>query len=251
LFIIIAQQIPSSTENVAIIVKTKGLIPKTVRNIKRIFIFMLIFQLLYIVLLKWVNPPVTLTQLGSLLTGHGLKRDYVDIKEISAHAKLAVIASEDQLFTDHNGFDWKSIEKAMAYNKKKPNRIRGASTISQQVAKNVFLWQGRSWLRKAFETYFTFMIELVWGKKRILEMYLNVSETGDGIFGIEAAAQKYFGKPAKNLTRNEAAMIAACLPNPKKYTVKPLCMYVRGKYPQVLRQMSNLQNDEDIQALLQ
>jgi len=198
-----------------------------------------------------VDPPITLTQLGSWITGHGLRRDYVDRNEISPNAKLAVIASEDQLFVDHSGFDWKSIEKAMKYNKKKPNRVRGASTISQQVAKNVFLWQGKSWFRKALEAYFTFMIELLWGKKRIMEMYLNVSEMGPGLFGIEVAAQHYFNKPALKLTRREAAMIAACMPNPKVYTVKPLSKFVANRYPWVMRQMANLQNDPDIQKLLQ
>ena len=150
-------------------IKTKGLVPRTWRWIKRIFLVLILLQFLYIFLLKWINPPVTLTQIGSVFAGHGLSRDYVSIKEMSSYSKLAVISSEDQQFPDHNGFDWKSIEKAMDYNKRKPNRIRGASTISQQVAKNVFLWQGRSWLRKGLETYFTFMIGLIWGKKRVLE----------------------------------------------------------------------------------
>ena len=150
-----------------------------------------------------------------------MKRDYVTDKSISYNAKLAVIASEDQLYADHSGFDWKSIKKAMKYNEKKPGRVRGASTISQQVAKNVFLWQGRSWIRKGLETYFTFMIELIWGKKRVLEMYLNVSEMGEGVFGVERAANIYFNKSASKLSRQEAALIAACLPNPKRYKVKP------------------------------
>lgn len=221
------------------------------RIIKRTLIFLILFQFFYILLLKWVDPPFTLTQLGSLFTGNGLKRDYVDMKQVSSYGRLSFIAAEDQLFPDHNGFDWKSIQKAMEYNKKKPNRIKGASTISQQVAKNVFLWQGRSWLRKGLEVYFTFMIELMWGKNRIMEMYLNVSEMGPGIFGIEAAAQNYFKKPAKKLTRQEAAMIASCMPNPKKYTVKPLSRYVARRYPWVMTQMSFLQNDPDIQKLLQ
>lgn len=232
-------------------IKTRGLGLRILRFLKRLFIFLFIFQFFYILLLKWVDPPVTLTQLGSWITGNGLKRDYVDYKEISPYAKLAVISSEDQLFPDHSGFDWKQVEKAIEYNKRKPGRVRGASTISQQVAKNVFLWQGRSWIRKAFEVYFTFMIELIWGKERILEMYLNVSEMGKGIFGIEAAAQAYFKKPAKQLTRQEAAMIAAALPNPKKYIVKPMSGYVANRYPWVVRQMNNLQNDPDIQKLLQ
>lgn len=230
--------------------KTKGIVPRTWRWVKRGFIFLFFFQLFYILFLKWINPPVTLTQIGSLVTGHGLKRDYVGMKNISPYAKLAVICSEDQLFPDHDGFDFKSIEKAMKHNQKSKS-LHGASTISQQVAKNVFLWQGRSWFRKALETYFTFMIELIWGKKRILEVYLNVSEMGDGIFGIECAAQRHFGKPAKSLTRLEAAMIAACMPNPKVYTIKPISKHVAGRYPWILVQMSHLQDDDEIQDLIQ
>jgi monofunctional glycosyltransferase len=216
---------------------------------KRIFIWLFIAQFLYIILLKWVNPPITITQFVSWVSGHGLKRDYVNRNNISPNAKLAVIAEEDQPFPDHHGFDWKSIKQAMAYNQRKPGRLHGGSTISQQVAKNIFLWQGRNWIRKGLEVYFTFMIELIWGKKRILELYLNEVEMGEGIFGIEMAAKKYFNKPAKNLTRQEAAMIAACLPNPKRYTVKPLSGYVSARSQWVLQQMSNLQTDPDIQRL--
>jgi monofunctional biosynthetic peptidoglycan transglycosylase len=231
--------------------KKKGRFRRIWIIVKRTFVILFLSQLFYILLLKWVDPPFTLTQLGSWITGDGLRRDYVDMDEISSHAKLAMIASEDQLFPDHSGFDWKSIQKAMDYNKRKPNRIKGASTISQQVAKNVFLWQGRSWFRKALETYFTFMIELVWGKKRILEVYLNVSEMGPGIFGIEKAAQVYFKKPASKLTRQQAAIIAACMPNPRKYTVKPMSRRVAVRHPWVMRQMNALQTDPDIQRLLQ
>lgn len=191
-----------------------------------------------------------MTQLVSWVSGHGLKRDYISSSNMSSNAKLAVIASEDQLFPDHSGFDWKSIKKAMKYNEKKPGRIRGASTISQQVAKNVFLWQGRSWIRKGLETYFTFMIETFWSKKRILEVYLNVIETGDGVFGIEAAAQEYFNKPAKNLTKQEAAMIAACLPNPKRYKVKPPSSYINFRSRLIVQQMNNLQTDPDLQKVI-
>jgi monofunctional biosynthetic peptidoglycan transglycosylase len=172
------------------------------------------------------------------------------MNEISREGKLAVIASEDQLFPDHNGFDIKSIQKALAYNKRKPGRVRGASTISQQVAKNVFLWQGRSWIRKGLEVYFTFMIELIWGKRRILEVYLNEAEMGKGIYGIEAASKKYFKHSAKKLSRAEAAMIAACLPNPVRFTVKPMSSYVAKKKPWVIRQMGNLQSDPDIQKII-
>jgi monofunctional biosynthetic peptidoglycan transglycosylase len=231
--------------------KTKGLVPRLWRKIKRVLIVLFLLHFVYILLLKWVNPPITLTQLGSVITGDGLKRDYVDFEEMSPYAKLAFMAAEDQKFPDHNGFDWKSIGKAMDYNKRNPNKIRGASTISQQVAKNVFLWQGRSRFRKGLETYFTFMIELVWSKKRILEMYLNVSETGKGVFGIEAASQYFFHKPAKKLSRREAALIASSLPNPKVYTINPVSKYVAEKYPRVLRYMSNLEDDEDIIKIIQ
>jgi monofunctional glycosyltransferase len=217
---------------------------------KKIFIVLFIAQFIYILLLKWINPPITMTQLVSWVSGHGLKRDYISSSNMSVNAKLAAISSEDQLFPDHSGFDWKSIKKAMAYNEKKPGRIRGGSTISQQVAKNVFLWQGRSWVRKGLEMYFTFMIEKIWGKKRILEMYLNVIEMGDGVFGIEAAAQKYFNKPAGNLSRQEAAMIAACLPNPKKYIVKPPSAYIQYRARVIQQQMNNLQTDPDIQQVI-
>jgi len=229
--------------------KTKGLVPRLWRKIKRILLILFIAQFVYIILLKWIDPPVTLTQLGSWITGHGLKRDYVSRKEISPNARLAVIASEDQLFPDHNGFDFKSIEKAMKHNQKSKS-LRGASTISQQVAKNVFLWQGRSWIRKGLEVYFTFMIELVWGKKRILQVYINVAEMGEGVFGIEAAAQKYFNQPALNLSRQEAAMIAACLPNPVKYKVKPASSYVLYRSGWIMRQMNNLDDDPDVREIV-
>jgi monofunctional biosynthetic peptidoglycan transglycosylase len=228
----------------------KGFLAAAWKWTKRIFIGLFIAQLIYIVLLKWINPPLTITQLVSWVSGHGLKRDYIGRDAISPNAKLAVIAGEDQLFPDHSGFDWKSIKKAMDYNKRKPGRIRGASTISQQVAKNVFLWQGKSFIRKGLEAYFTFMIELIWGKKRILEVYLNVSEMGEGIFGIEMAAQKFFNKTAANLTRQEAAMIAASLPNPRRYTVRPLSPQVSFRSRTIQRQMNNLQSDPDIRQLI-
>lgn len=221
------------------------------RIIKKVFFFLLISHLAYILLIRFVDPPITITQITSIIEGNGFKRTHVSLDEMSTAAKLAVIASEDQLFPDHNGFDIKGIERALAFNKKKKGKkIRGASTISQQVAKNVFLWQGRSWFRKGLEVYFTFMIELVWSKQRILEVYLNEAEMGKGIFGIEAAAIKYFKKPASRLTRTEAAMIAASLPNPVRYTVKPASTYVSRKYPWVLRQMNNLDGDPDVMAII-
>lgn len=221
------------------------------RIIKKVFFFLLISHLAYILLIRFVDPPITITQITSIIEGNGFKRTHLSLDEMSKAAKLAVIASEDQLFPDHNGFDIKGIERALAFNKKKKGKkIRGASTISQQVAKNVFLWQGRSWFRKGLEVYFTFMIELVWSKQRILEVYLNEAEMGKGIFGIEAAAKKYFKKPASKLTRTEGAMIAASLPNPVRYTVKPASTYVSRKYPWVLRQMNNLDGDPDVLKII-
>jgi monofunctional biosynthetic peptidoglycan transglycosylase len=230
--------------------KKKGFFAAVWKWTKRILLWLFIAQLIYIVLLKWIDPPITITQLVSWVGGHGMKRDYVDRDEISVNAKLAVIAAEDQAFPDHSGFDWKSIKKAMAYNKKKPGRLRGASTISQQVAKNVFLWQGRSKIRKGLEAYFTFMIEKIWGKKRILEVYLNVAEMGEGIFGIEKAAREYFNKNAASLTRQEAALIAACLPNPKRFKVKPPSPHIQVRSRSIQRQMYNLVGDPDIQEVI-
>jgi monofunctional biosynthetic peptidoglycan transglycosylase len=217
---------------------------------KRVFIWMFVAQLLYIVILRWVNPPFTITQIVSFIKGNGLKRDYVSYDEMSSNAKLAVMAGEDQLFPDHNGFDIKAIKLAVKYNKKHPNKIRGASTISQQVAKNVFLWQGGGYFRKALEIYFTFMIETLWSKERILQMYLNISEMGEGVFGIQAAAKTYFGKDASKLTRSEAAQIAAALPNPIRFTIKPLSKYVAARSQNIVGQMSNLEGDPDIDALI-
>ncbi len=223
---------------------------KAWRFLKRLLLFLFIFQFAYILICKWVNPPITITQIASVLQGNGLKRDYVSFNEMSPNIKLAVIASEDQLFPDHDGFDVKAIKKAINYNKKHPAKTRGASTISQQVAKNVFLWQGGGFFRKGLEVYFTFMIEKIWGKKRILETYLNIAEMGKGIFGAQAAAKIYFNKDAKNLTQAEAAMIAACLPNPKVFTVKPMCNYVARRYRNIMQQMNHLDGDEEIDAII-
>jgi monofunctional glycosyltransferase len=218
--------------------------------IRKVFLWMFIGQLAYILVCKWINPPITITQAVDLVKGHGLKRDYISSNEIGPNMKLAVMAAEDQLFPDHNGFDIKAIKKAQNFNKKHPNRIRGASTISQQTAKNVFLWQGGGYFRKGLEVYFTFMIEKIWGKERILQTYLNVAEMGPGIFGVQAAAKKYFNKDAKVLTRSEAAQIAACLPNPKRFAVRPQSRYVTYRSGNILRQMNNLSGDQDIAELI-
>ncbi len=224
--------------------------------IYRIFIYLFLSSLLYVIIIKLVEPPITITQITNAF-GLGLKRDYVLWNEMSYNIKLAALASEDQSFSDHSGFDWDAIEKSLRpKNKRKKSKIPiggGASTITQQTAKNVFLWQGGrydKYIRKIPEVYFTFLIEWIWGKKRILEVYLNVIETGPGCFGVEAAAQHYFHKSAKNLSRAEAAMIVAGFPNPKKFTAKPMTRRVSWRYPQILREMNNIEGDEDVRALL-
>lgn len=219
------------------------------------FLWGFLLSNLYLVMCKWVMPPITLTQLGSLIEGYGLKRDYVSKEEIASSVRLAAITSEDQLFPDHDGFDWKSIQKSLQYNPNKNKKVAGAgaSTITQQVAKNVFLWQGSGigkYIRKIPESYYTKMIEWVWGKERILEVYLNIAEMGSGIFGIEAAAQSYFKKPAIKLTRQEAATIIACLPNPKIYTVKPMSRWVNWKSRKILFNIRYIESDPDVSSLV-
>ncbi len=236
--------------------KKKSVFRKVLRWTLRVLIIMFITSTIYLVLCKWMMPPFTTTQLTNYIGGYGLKRDYVAWNEISQHVKLAAIASEDQLFPVHDGFDWVALEKSLDDNpKKKRKRIKGtaASTISQQTAKNVFLWQGSGilrYIRKAPEFYFTWMIELIWGKERILEVYLNTIEMGPGIFGIEAAAQQYYKKSAKHLTREESATIIAGLPNPKKYTIVPMSRWVKWKRGIVLRQMNNIASDKKVQAII-
>ena len=221
---------------------------------KRSALIMFVSSLLYVFTCKWVMPPITITQVSNSFS-YGLNRDYVGWDEISYNAKLAAIASEDQAFPDHNGFDLDAIKRSFNTKKGKKKLPLGAaaSTITQQTAKNVFLFGGGSllkYVRKVPEAYFTLLIEFIWGKKRILEVYLNTIEMGPGIFGIEAASQQYFGKSAKNLTRQEAAMIIACLPNPKRFSVKPLSVRVAWRYPQIVREMHNIEDDEDVQKLI-
>lgn len=222
---------------------------------KRVVLFMFLSSLLYTLICKWVMPPITLTQLGNAIEGNGLKRDYVSWDEISPNAKWAALASEDQNFPNHGGFDWVDLEKSLKTEPKKKGKVRGggASTISQQVAKNVFLWQGNGWgryIRKVPEFYFTKLIEIIWGKKRILEVYLNVIEMGKGTFGIEAASMQYFKKHAKDLTKTEAAKIIACLPNPKRFTVVPESRWVTWKSQWIMRQWALMSDDKDIIKLM-
>ena len=217
--------------------------------IRKVILFLLVIQLVYIFVLKFVNPPITITQFQQLLEQGKLDRDYISYEDMGENIKLAVIASEDQKFPTHSGFDLDGIQKAMESNLE-GKKLRGGSTISQQVAKNVFLWQGRSWIRKGLEVYYTFMIEKIWGKQRILEMYLNTSEMGIGVFGIEAASEYYFKKPAIDLSKNEAARIAAALPLPQKYNVNPPSPYISRRASTIQRQMRNIQGSPGLNEVL-
>jgi len=166
-----------------------------------------------------------------------LKHDWVSLDEISKNLPLAVVCSEDQNFMNHSGFDLKAIQRSVDAAKRGAKRVRGASTISQQTAKNVFLWPGRSWVRKGFEVYFTVLIEFVWGKERIMEVYLNSIEMGKGIYGAEAASEYFFHTNAKNLSRSQAAALAAVLPNPREYSANPPGPYVQERIGWIVGQM--------------
>lgn len=205
--------------------------------IKKIVSVAILANILFILWGRFFNPPITITQFNGILQYGKLDRDYIPLDEMGDNVKKAVIASEDQNFFNHNGFDIAAIQKAIEHNEKK-KKIRGGSTISQQTAKNIFLWQGRSWIRKGMEAVYTFIIEKVWNKDIILERYLNSIEMGQGVFGVEAASQYYFGKSAKNLTKSEAAWIATILPNPKKYDPKNPSPYLSKKHNWVMRQMN-------------
>lgn len=259
-----AIEIKDSKQNLLILIAVVALLLvvyfswlRKIEQVKKItsFVWSLIFtayilSFFYFLIGFVFNPPITLTQAGSLLQGNGLARDYISFDEMGPNIKLAVIASEDQLFPDHDGFDLKAIKRALKYNKRHPDKVRGASTISQQTAKNIFLWQGRSRLRKGLEMFFTFTIETGWTKEIILERYLNIAEMGRGVFGVQAAAKKYFNKDARDLIMAEAAQIAACLPSPKRLTVKPLSRYVAGRAGNIVRQMNNLAGDPDVRELI-
>ncbi len=206
---------------------------------------LLSFSILPVLALRWMPPLTTGVMMQrravSLIKHHSYSTDYrwVPWKQISPNAALAVIASEDQNFPRHHGFDFKSIQKAIDAHDR-GRRLRGASTLSQQVAKNVFLWSGRSFVRKALEAYFTVLIELVWPKRRILEVYLNIVELGDGVFGVEAASQRYFRKSAASLSSEEAAILAAVLPNPLRMKAGKPSAYVRERSGWIMQQMGQL-----------
>lgn len=199
--------------------------------------------LLAVVALKvmpvWFTPLMFIRAAQHISDGEmpRMHHRWVTLEEISPEMPVAVMASEDQRFLIHHGFDFDAIQKAVKRNMKAGKKKYGASTISQQTAKNVFLWPGRSWLRKGLEMYFTTLIELIWGKERIMEVYLNSIEMGDGIYGVDAVAQYHFGKTAETLSRRDCALIAATLPNPRRFSSKEPSTYMRKRQRQILKEM--------------
>ena len=216
-----------------------------VRLIKKAIFLFLAISVVWVLIYRFINPPITFLMIQRAVErktdGKDFKIDksWLTVEDISGNLKKAAIAGEDINFLNHKGFDFKAMETAFVKNKK-GKKIRGGSTISQQTAKNVFLWPGRSYIRKAFEAYFTVLIELLWGKERILEVYLNVIEMGDGIYGAEAAAQSYWGKSANSMSKSQAALLIAVLPNPRRWSPARPSRFVYYKQSLILRNMRSL-----------
>jgi monofunctional glycosyltransferase len=227
-----------------------NLLTKTFKILLKTLVFLIILSILTTILYRWVAVPLTPLMIIRCVEQKSdgkdmvLKHDWVSMKEMSPKLQLAVVCSEDQNYLNHFGFDWGAIEKAMKANDA-GKKLRGGSTISQQTAKNVFLWPGRSYLRKGLEAYFTLLIELFWSKERIMEVYLNSIEMGNGVYGAEAAAQFWFKKTAKKLTKDESAAIAAILPNPLKYKANPPSAYITKRKQWIKQQMSFWGNQLD------
>ena len=213
--------------------------------ISKILLYFFAISIFWVLLYKFINPPITFLMVERAFERKAddkswkIDKQWKNFDELSFNLRKAAIAGEDANFLHHNGFDFAAIEKAFVKNQKS-KKLRGGSTISQQTAKNVFLWPGRSYIRKGFEAYFTFLIELFWSKNRILEVYLNVIEMGDGIYGAESACQTYFNKPATSLSKGEAALMIAVLPNPIKWSPAHPTAYIYHRQSLILRNMNNL-----------
>lgn len=221
------------------------MIKKLLRILKKIALWFFIISIGLVIIFKWVPVPFTYTMfsrsVSMLVTGKKVvwQHDWVSLDKISPYLPQAVVAGEDNLFTKHNGFSFKAIQKAMEANEK-GKKLRGGSTISQQTAKNVFLWQGRNYIRKGLEAYFTILIEFLWSKERIMEVYLNSIEMGNGIYGAEAASRYWYHKSAKNLTPGEAAGIAAILPNPRKFKASNSSSYINRRKTKIQSLMQKI-----------
>jgi len=218
---------------------------RLIKFLFKLAIYFVLITVAWVGLYAIVPPPVTATM---IMDGNGITKDWTSFSEISPNMARAVIAAEDSKFCSHNGFDTEAIQKAIERNAQ-GGRIRGGSTISQQVAKNAFLWQGGGFFRKGLEAYFTFLIETIWNKRRIMEVYLNVAETGIGTYGVQAGAQRYFQKDAKDLTAIEAARIAAALPLPKKRAVNGASGFTR-RYGNTIAARINVVRNEKLDSCI-
>jgi monofunctional biosynthetic peptidoglycan transglycosylase len=232
------------------VAQKKSFLRRLAWSILGLIIFCIALSVIAVALLRWVNPPYSAfmaqTQMAAWAThdrNYVFRHHWVDLNQVSPNLPLAVVASEDQKFPEHWGFDVEAIEKAYEMNQHS-HRVHGASTISQQVAKNLFLWSGRSYFRKGLEAYFTVLIEACWPKRRILEIYLNIAEFGLGTYGAEAAAQRFFHKPAARLTRSDSAVLAAVLPNPERLSAAAPSAYVQQRRDWILGQMQALGGPE-------
>ena len=221
----------------------KKLREQFIRWFKKIVLFFFVSSIGLVLIYRFIPVPLTplmlIRSVESIFSDQliGIQKDWVSLDEISPSVQKAVLKAEDYRFFEHNGFDYDAIEKAMKYNKTH-KRKKGASTVSQQTAKNVFLWPNRSWIRKGLEAYFTVLIEFVWPKERIMEVYLNVIELGYGVYGVEAASQKYFHKSAKRITAVEASLMAAVLPNPRKFRIDRPSNYVISRQRRILNRVA-------------
>jgi len=237
------------------VARNRSILSRLLRAIAWLISLGILISILAVAALRWINPPFT-AFMAEAQAAAWASRDFsylsrhswVDLNRISPNLPLAVVASEDQKFPEHWGFDVEAIEKAYALNRHS-HKVRGASTISQQVAKNVFLWSGRSYFRKGLEAYFTVLIESLWPKRRILEVYLNVAEFGVGTYGAEAAAQRFFHKTAAQLTRADAAVLAAVLPNPERYSAIAPSRFVQQRREWILGQMQALGGPEMLEEI--
>lgn len=221
--------------------------PKPLRRWTRVFGLILAALILLppltVATHRLVAPPMTFLMVERMTGGEGLRRDWRPLRRISPNLIYAAIAAEDANFCSHHGFDLKAIERALKNNERRPNRLRGGSTISQQTAKNVFLWSDRGWIRKGLEAGYTVLIEVLWGKRRTMEIYLNVVEWGPGIYGAEAAARHWFGVSADDLTPRQAAALAAILPSPRKWKAASSGPYVRGRVSRIQAAMGTVRNE--------
>jgi monofunctional biosynthetic peptidoglycan transglycosylase len=232
------------------VARNRSTLSRLLRAIAWLIGLALLASVAAVAVLRWINPPYTAFMAEAQGeawahrdSGYVFRHRWVDLNGISPNLPLAVVASEDQKFPEHWGFDVEAIEKAYALNEHR-HKVRGASTISQQVAKNLFLWSGRSYVRKGLEAYFTILIESLWPKRRILEIYLNIAEFGVGTYGAEAAAQRFFHKTAAQLTRGDAAVLAAVLPNPERYSASAPSRFVQQRREWILGQMQALGGPE-------